>query len=164
MNKKLNRIIALLILLAVGSQWLNAQNKNYKVEAQESFKNKAFTLKVRPQEGVKTNKTYPEWQSIDDESISFQMDESGPVLIQLNAVDTWNNGGAGTWYGIEVNGQIKTQTVAFGFHEQRTPITLTTIENLPKGKVVIKAKWCTVTGGISFMGSWSVYQLMAIKL
>jgi hypothetical protein len=164
MNKKLKRMLGLTILLIACFENLNAQNKNYKIEAQENIKNKAYTLKIRPQDGVKTNKTYPEWQSIDDESITFEMNESGPVLIQLNAVDTWNEGGAGTWYAIEVSGQIKTQTIAFGFHGQRVPITLSTIENLPKGKVVIKAKWCTVTGGTSFMGGWSVYQLMAVKI
>ena len=158
-------LVALLLMLLPANRLANAQdNKPYKIEASEEYKNKTKILKIRGSDAIRTQKTYPQWERIDDECIVVEMNEPGPVLIQFNAVDTWNDGGSGTWYGIDINGQIKIQTLATGYSGQRVPITLTTIENLPKGKNILKTKWCTFSGGTSFMGGWSVYQFMAIKL
>ena len=165
MNKIQVCLVALASILFSTDRYLNAQeNKPYKIEASEEFKNKAKILKIRGSDAIRTQKIYPQWERIDDESIVIEMNEAGPVLIQFNAVDTWNDGGSGTWYGIDINGQVKIQTLATGYSGQRVPVTLSTIENLPKGKTVLKTKWCTLSGGTSFMGGWSVYQFMAIKL
>ena len=128
-----------------------------------NFDKKVYILKLKPI-NVSATKTYPQWQDIDGEEINIEMEKEGPVLIQFNATDTWNNGGTGTWYAIEVDGAIKAQTAVSGFNDQRLPVLLSTIEKLSVGTHALKTKWCTQSGGTSGMGTWSQYQFMAIKL
>jgi hypothetical protein len=144
------------------NQSQDGRNKVQVIE-KENFDKRVYILKLKPL-NVSATKTYPQWQDIDGEEINIEMEKEGPVLIQFNATDTWNNGGTGTWYAIEVDGVIKAQISVSGFNDQRIPVLLSTIEKLSVGTHTLKTKWCTQSGGTSGMGSWSQYQFMAVKL
>ena len=159
-------IIIITVLIAslshvVAQVPVKSDTRKVQIVTRENISNKAYILKLKPLDVTTTATSFTE---IDGEEIRVEMENDGAVLIQFNATDTWNDGGAGTFYAIEVDGEIKAQSSATGYTGQRVPVLLSTIEKLSKGTHVLKTKWHTQTGGRSYMGRSSPYQFMAIKL